>query len=184
MRKWTGTRKAIHDATYIFIKGKEISAGRSAPGAYRDEKIVDALEAGHILSAIDRQPAPVKSWLWFAYAAYYSKNQQELIHRHAFNYILATRGKITGDFSRIQKTIRACRIAIEDYRLRKSTNGLHCLTVNEMAIVMQCSPAGWHKYWRPVHYLVFDFLEKLDEKGIISVAKEISKRQQHDLDVA
>lgn len=117
--KLNDPRKAITDATSLHLKtpgnesaamyGCKIDKSRASTA---DNLIMDAVEAGRILQAVDRQSLGIRKWLHYAYSAT-PTNEDMYLATLIFNELFARERKIKWD--RLKKL---CLIAIEDYRIR------------------------------------------------------------------
>lgn len=171
-----GARRAIHDATAIhWLKGEGLrrelygcKIDRS-PSSSADRIIVDGLEAGRILAAVDAQSEPVRMWLYLAYGveapAHYRGCLVEELWRDLFQAKAAHR------WPRLRRLAGA---AIDDYRLR-------VLQGRELPLVALCYSVGadpahwWRDGWGRRLRLVQERLNAWDGEGLRAVAAVIGE---------
>lgn len=129
-------RQAIHDAYALHL----LSNGENTLQLYgcridkstactADSVIVDAIEAGRIMEAIDEQPQYIKDWLLKAYPPDSLMLQSVFLQSHLFDKL----------FSRVKDNKKSrlhklCGLAIVDYKMR--VNNGNKLTVEFISSVI------------------------------------------------
>lgn len=175
--KLHGVREAIHEATALHLRKRNgldpfrygCHIDRSASGS-ADSLIVDAIEAGRILSSIEKLRPMVRDWLLYAYGADtgYSKNKRAYLS-HGLYRIHLQDGPAT-----MPVRLTFSGLAVDDARSRY-TNG-RSLSHLAFCTVLGLQEFTWKRDgWKGKLEDLQQEIERLDREGLAQVEETIDK---------
>ena len=201
--QFLGARHAITQATQIFLVSRGHDFGRpdnerdtrdfyyisrkarlefSKPGKSSTKsgttdtsgKILNYLQAGKVIAAVDAQPELVRAWLWVAYGAFWKRSDVEKLEGALMNLCPTGSDKSKDRWSRIS------RLALQDYRCR--VLGLKPLPPGPVCALTGHSLTHFARDVGPKMQTCFEFLSRLDQKGVQSVAHTVDKLRDNEND--
>lgn len=173
-----GARKAICDATALGWGVPLFGTPRvdhSGPVSNTGQ-IATLLQAAEVLRAVDSQPDPVKSWLYYCYSAQHRREDGDNVHESLMAALFGPgspwlRVNRDNDMERLSRMVSLC---MEDYRLRCRTSnadgGARKLEIQHIAMALSQSPVHWKRDWGAKWSAGQDVLADLDRRGVTSVS--------------
>lgn len=171
-------RDAIHDATAIHWRNNAgldpLKYGtRIDKGAFgsADSMIIDAVEAGRIIGAVESQSEHLRAWLMYAYAAVPDQKYKESLQAILFKMLFASRPK------RLRKRFfLVCGAAVDDLK-RLYNNG--CVFKDAyLANEIGCAESTYSESYKRPLLMVQKELQRFDLEGlgpVISVIDELKR---------
>lgn len=198
-------RQAIHDAYAIHHRGgnPEVTGASSLPACRGKNKarasatvtkkgnpwaIVDQVEAGKIIAAVEALPAVARAWMLFAYAPsrFAGQHVVEQLIEHAYGAIFGTDGDSwSGKAVKTQRVLRLVSTALQD--LAHSLVSMKPkFTAAERAREIGVGVKNWHRDWSPLYIKVLSVFGALDQAGLPSVigvviAEREKRKPDYDL---
>lgn len=175
-----GARQAIHDATALHLRnGSPVQAAieRAAWGVPIDSSprannnmVMDLVEAGRILRAVDEQPGPVRDWLLYAYAAEWEMRHRDYLVRALF----LEAHQDEADMTKRARLSRLARLAVEDMRMRTLSGGARKVRAVTMAADLGVADNhwrrdGWHRELKAYQWT----LDRYDRRGLAAVSEVV-----------
>lgn len=202
--KFLGARHAITQATQIFLVSRGHDFGRPdnerdtsdfyyvsrkarlefpKPGKSSTKsgatdtsgRILNYLQAGKVISAVDSQPELVRAWLWLAYGAFWKRSDVEKLEGALMALCPTPSDKSRDRWSRIS------RLALQDYRFR--VLGLKPLPPGAVCALTGHSLTHFARDVEPKMQTCFEFLSRLDKTGVPAVARIVDILRDNENDV-
>lgn len=171
----SGARNAIIQATALHHRSAEWLGIGSGTAGRRGNlgAIARGLEAGEILSAMDRNPPHVRDWLWFAYGASYTPQQFQHLADQLWAMYLATRAPQGG-----RRVLHALVAFVLDEQRQVLLGGKAKYTHEGLAHALGVPRGSWTKLWEPERGAMKDIVDGWDRAGLAPVARVLRRRQE------
>lgn len=173
--KLGSVRDAIHDATAIHLLNRAgldpfkygTRIDKSSFGS-ANSIIVDAMEAGRIIGAVESQPEHIRCWLMYAYAAVTDQKYKPPLQVRLFNILFSSRAKRLKE-----RLLRVCGAAVDDLKMRY--NNSRSFEDSYLAIQVGCAESTYNETYKKSLVGVQKELQRFDSEGLAKVSDVIDE---------
>lgn len=164
----------IHDAYGIFTLKRD--GGGGDPHSGRNWALAKYVWAGHIMAAVENQPAPYGQLLQFCYAPEYRDKELKALKEHLFSAFMHKFGKEVKQHRTELRIKKLIEVALYDYKLSTQGQGLTIEKVCELTGLDRSNFYKHERQWRRWYQWLGDKIH-LWEREARRGARELLERR-------